>query len=428
MSTKTKGYQLIDLSNSDRFFVVYYLFLWGLLLLLIRPNSSYGLAFRFVYFGLFIVPFFFKPKFLPAVIVCFYGVCDYGFYSLLPDSYIFLFGVVLVVFVLNVKKLNINSKEISCFLLFFVFTFLVSLINHDFDQNFIRTGLLFLLIYHFIQNKSDLWLLSMGLCLMSFSLALLYVNNISYYSIQIAKTDFETGAWENVNVLAGCISLGLPLSLALLLGIIKGYNNFFLKVFLIIACILITFTVVSIASRGALFAGIGSSVLMILFSKIKTKTKIISFVIALFVLIVLFQNGVFDYVIYRMTELGTTSTAGKRTIIWSTKLNAFHNTSIVTLLFGMGRHKCDHLGVYYSTHNDFVTSIVGFGYCGFIIFLSMILVPIIYSKKQNVINTIVLSLCLIIECTVVEPIFRGYIPFFAYYFLILKKTWLDKQE
>lgn len=415
-------------SSKDKYLIGYYLFMLGVLLLLTHPNASYNIVIRFAYLGMLIVPLLFKPRFTPFVIICFYGTCKNACYSLLPESFIFCILIVLILYIIHIRELSFKYSEIKLMLLFFAYSFLISMFNYDMQQNFISVGFVAVLLYPFLKDEDDVRLLALGFCFMSFVLAIMYFQNFDYYSFSVGKDDeFERGTWQNMNVLAGAIGCGLPLSMALLLNVIKGEKPLLLRVFLIINVIFIFFTLVMISSRGALISATSALIILILFSKIKLKYKLLIVISAIIVVLYMFYGGFFNLLMYRMTEESTAETGGGRTVIWESKLIPFFNDDISVQLFGMGKEKCTYYGGFKSTHNDFVTSIVGFGLFGFLLMIFFILAPLFKTSRWNFIQIAAFTLFMLLECMVLEPFYRGYLPYWMFYILVIKLVNIQRQ-
>ncbi len=411
-----------------KFFMAYYVLLLIALILLMRPGVTYPLWARLVFLGIIVIPLFFCPRFIPSVVVCFWGVCSNSFYALLPDNFIYLVAVVFSFLFFNyrmIKKTTIAPW--NCALLF-LYTFIISLLFSDTGQNFLIVLLLFILIYPFLRNQADVFNLSISICVMSAALAVIYFLNFRYFMVNVGQTDFEVGAWGNKNVLAGAVSCGIPISLALLMGLIKGRRSLILNSILITGMVLMSAVLFSAGSRGSLVAASVSSLFVLFSVKGNLKRKVITVGILTALLYLLYRQGAMDFLIYRLTELNTNETAGNRTIIWTTKLNAFFSTDGLTMLFGMGRDNCDNFAIYYSTHNDFVTALVGFGFCGVIIFTLYLLKPLFLAKKEFFFPIFALWIFIFLESLVLEPFFRGYIPFYAFYVLLLKQATLLRNE
>ena len=418
--------ETVSLSRNIIFVMAYYAIMLLVSILLMRPEASYPLLARLVYFVMIIIPLFSKPKFIPAVITCFWGVCSMGFYSLLPENHLFLIAIVLLFFFVYYRSNKITSHVPWSCIVLFLYTLIISILFSDYAQKFLPLLFLYLLLYLFLQDRNDVFILSLSICTMSFALAIIYLLNYRYFSVNVGQTDFERGVWGNDNVFAGAISCGFPLSLAIIMGIIKEYKSIFLTAFLTLCMIMISVALFMAASRGAMISA-GISSLFVLFSvRSNTKNKIIIVIILAALVLYLYTHGYMDFFLYRLTELETNETAGGRTEIWVTKLTSFSSVDIPTMLFGMGRHNCNYFGVYFSTHNDFITSLIAFGFLGFILFSLVMFMPLYLAKKRKNIPVIALWTFIFLESFVLEPYFRGYIPFYAFYIMLLKHVSLGR--
>lgn len=418
----------VSLKKPPVLVVVYYSVLLLALIFASRPEVEYSLVLRFIYFGMVLVPLLLYPKLTPAVITCFWGICSNSFYALLPDNNLYLIVVVVLILAFNPGFVKYGARAPIIFWILWVYTLFISIIFSDLDQNFIKVLFLFILLFPFVKDREDIYMLSLGICMMSLALSALYLMNFKYFSTTIGQTDFEVGAWGNINTLAGAVACGFPVAFANLMGTINGRRSLLIRI-LMIACMVVSIIVVfASGSRGALSAVAVSSVLILASSNSKKSTKVFAILGIAVMLVILYQEGVMDFLFYRVTELDTNDTAGGRTAIWLTKLSALYSSDIIDQLFGIGRHNCNNLGVYYSTHNDFVTSVVGFGYLGFVMFTIFMYIPIAGIKIRKSIFPIALWSFIIIESFVLEPYFRGYIPFYAFYLLVIKYVELTKKE
>lgn len=414
--------------NKYQLVLAYYAMMLVALLIIMRPESTYALPLRLLYFTAIVIPLFYFPKLMPPVITCFWGICTNSFYALLPDNYLFLIALVLALSFIHKRKLNYYSNvPLSCALLL-IYTLVISMLYVDVDQNFLKMLFLFILIIPYVQDQDDVFMLALSICVMSFCLAILYLKNFSYYADFAGQTDHEIGAWGNRNVLSGAVACGVPISLAILVGFIKGNKPTALKAFLItgiIACVIVLF---SAGSRGSVIAT-GLSSLLILFSvKGNTRNKLIIIVLLAVFLVFLYNKGVMDYFLQRLTEADSPESAGGRTGIWKIKLREFGLTDIPTIFFGMGRNNCIDIGIYYSTHNDFVTALIAFGIVGFSIFISLFSKPLAIAIKNKQYYIFALWSLILVEGIVLEPFFRGYLPFYLYYLLLLKLVSIQREE
>ena len=101
--------------------------------------------------------------------------------------------------------------------------------------------------------------------------------------------------------------------------------------------------------------------------------------------------------------------------------------NIFELLFGIGKTATNELGGFVSTHNDIVTSIIGFGIVGFLLFIYyMVLYPIKIASKNVRLFIILLTTYTFVEYMVLEPVFRATPFFMMFYFFILRYVMIEK--
>ena len=139
----------------------------------------------------------------------------------------------------------------------------------------------------------------------------------------------------------------------------------------------------------------------------------------------LWQSGIFELLVFRM-ESDTAYTAGSRSLIWAEKLNAYTNDlGFLHYLIGVGgRTGAEAIGysaeiANMSTHNDFVSAIVGFGVPCFLYFIYLLCYPFLYMPKGHTrIVFAVITLFVVIECSVLEPMFRGYVTYVMFYIFL----------
>ncbi len=256
----------------------------------------------------------------------------------------------------------------------------------------------------------------------SLFLSLLFLVNREVFLTSFGKSEFgfERSTWINPNVFGGMIACGGIVSMGYITKMFFIKIEKYIIIFSIITVLFAIPTLILNASRGAFFAFCSASALFIIFSKTKVFYKICFIILIASFAGFLFYNGTFDLLIYRLNGEDSTMTFGGRRTLWFDKLKLFSEFSVLELLFGIGWSNCNELSNEMSTHNDFVTALIGFGIIGFILFLIMLLIPIARAPRDKKISVIVLTLFLMLECSVLEPIFRGYLVFLIFYFFILK--------
>ena len=406
--------------------LLYYLIMMVPLVLLTRPEASYSMVLRIGYFMLLVIPLLKNPQFTPFVILAFYGFSDNACFCFLPDSYLIRFAVVIGLLFVSSKRFRLDLKPLRFYLIFYLYALLISLLYGDTHQLFISTGFWALLLFPFITDEKDVNRLALGFCLMSGALSVSYFMNFNYFAMGYGiNEEFERGGWQNLNVMAACVGCGLPLTVAFWVGLIKREKSKFSNWLLIANAFVILLALLSMASRGGAVAAMGSSLLIFLFSsKFKTKHKIWAVLGLVIFVFILYRLNYFDILLYRFSNAETTGNIGNRADIWDVKINAFFQQDFFSRLIGIGRNNTINLGVYFSTHNDYLTSLIAFGFIGFLLFMAFILYPIMEVGKTGKKTLLLLALFVIMECIVVEPFLRGHFHFWVYYLMLSEMAFI----
>lgn len=396
-----------------------------------RPEVEFSTSVRLLLMAFYIVPSFFNIKLFPAVFIIFCSISRNSFSPILPTTPFFILLVILIAYFLYQDKSRFPVKAIAVFLYYL----LVSTFYFDFSQDFLIWVPVAILVADMIKNKQDLQLLFVSFIIITFFLSFLYVFNqdafIRYYG-GVQSEGIETSGWVNSNAFGAIIAAGGVFSVGYLTGILKFERNLYTTILCVITLAVSFYVLVLNASRSSFFSFAIVSVLMLFLSKSKIYIKVLLVIGLLFFIVWMLNNNVFELLIFRMQE-DTFNTGGDRTRIWQVKISQFfmENNSL-KLLFGIGRENCDKLGEFISTHNDFVTSLVGFGLVGFILFVYFILIYplrlISLASKNNFLSVGLLMVYFIIECCMMEPFFRGNITIIMTYFFIIKYAMLIKHD
>lgn len=413
--------------------LLYYIIMMVPLVLIATPTASYSMIIRMAYFALLIFPLLKNPQFTPFFILAFYGFCDNSCYGFLPDNHFFRYAIVVGMLLNNNKEYKLQFGHFTCYILLYFYILLISIFNGDTNQLFIQNAFLALLLAPFIKNNEDIKRLAIGYCLMSLALAASYYINFSYFAKSYGVgEDFEVGSWQNTNSLGAAIACALPLIIAMLADVIKVKKNTITKILLIASGVFILMTILSTGSRGAFMASSSSSVLILLFSsRLRRKQKIRLLFVATTAVIALYYLGLFELLFYRFTTTdysGTTASFGGRDDIWELKLRAFFDKGFLSELFGLSRSGATSLGRYVSTHNDYVTALVGFGFIGFVLFLLMFFQPLLRGGTKGKSVILFLMIFVLMECMVLEPLFRGHFHFWQYCVFLTKMADIITRE
>lgn len=406
--------------------IAYYLVLLVVVFFLMRPFVVPPMMIRMALFGLIFIPTIFVPRLLPAVLLLFYGVDMASFTHVLPESNTYLCAVVLFCYVVYKEKSRFVLKALIAVFYFFF----CAMIHHSVGDVFLWL-LVAILLSDMIKEKEDLNLLFHSFLIVSLFLGLLFLVHQQEFAVQYGKMEegLERSGWINNNVFGGAIAAGGVLAMAYLTGTLNFSKTRITTVLSAIVAVIVFVVLVLNASRGAFFAFLLCAATMLLLTKSKLHIKLLLLLAVGVVFYIMYTNDAFALLQARL-ESDNTATAGNRTLIWGIKLTAFFDSSnLLALMFGIGQTACMNLGVYYSTHNDFVTAIIAYGFVGLSLFLFFIFVfPVYKAGKNERFNVMVLLLYLLIECLVLEPIFRGYIWEIMFYFFVLEYVLIKDTE
>ncbi len=405
--------------------IIYYLLLGGLMLFLLKPGVNVPFVVRAGLMFLVLFPAFSRPEYLPFCMTCIVGISSNSFYEIVPtrpDIYI----LIILILYINYKKRS--GFFLNAFAVYFIFL-LFSLVHGDFPT-FLSWGLVAVILADFIKEKKDINNLMLAFIVVSFILSLLFLLYRDQFTVDYGRLDeqLERAYWTNSNRFGAAIAAGGVMAVVYLSGLLQIEKKRALT-FLSIGTIVLVFpTLVFNASRGAFLAFILASSLSVVFSKMRTDVKVTLIVISAYLLYNLYMGSdMFELLRARM-ESDNTETAGSRTTIWQRKLLAFSAYDVATQFVGIGRSACVHLGGYISTHNDFLTAFIGYGYFGLILFSMLMAYPLFYAPRRLKKVVLVLSVYMVIECFVLEPFFRGYLFFLMFYIFTLRFVMIEKKS
>lgn len=403
------------LSRDDVPFLLYYVALSILTVLLTRPDRELGEYYRILYSIAIFIPPIVKGKWLPFSLNVFVSVSICSFSPLLPSKTFLLVIAAFLIAMLS-RKFDLSKvKSVEWLLLFHIF--IIGLIYYDFNALMVDSILMMLICIGCIDNNDDVKLLALSFVFVSIVLSVLFLLNFDNFLATYAKDEaLDRSGWINPNMFGGHLSLGVVAAYWLL------HNKFADKIWNIILLVCIgtaLFVLIMNASRGALLASVIPIAVMVLFSKIKVRYKLLTLAIGFFLVSFAFNNGIFDLLLYRLSD-ETAKTGGDRFIIWSDKFEAFFQENIVSLIFGVGQTNCELLGAKGSTHNDFVTALFSYGIIGFILFIIVLLKPLFASLRKFSAELTAFYIVMLVECFVLEPFFRGYFLYYMFFLFIIK--------
>lgn len=402
------------------------------MILISKPEVEYGMLIRLVLFGAAMLPLLLSPRYIIFSFTCIYAINSTSFCRILPSDAYYYYILIFIAFFLCERSNKTLKIMWKCFVAIIPFYF-ISLIHGD-VQDFQLWWVVCLLFIPFLDNERNLKLLAFSFPIASLVLSLLFLLNQTYFMFSYS-TEMDRSGWINANQFGGIIGLGVIVGIALIIKQIK-LNVTFKETILLLVCMVVSYIVVVLnASRGAFISTSLTSIILVLMSNIKNRYKILVIVVLVFFAFLLWRSGFFELLMFRM-EADTASTAGSRSLIWTEKLDVFFNesTPFQWLVGAGGRAGAEMMGhsrnIYnMSTHNDFVTAIVGFGIPCSIYYVYLLFYPYFNIPKghdRNVLGAFMIFLFL--ESSVLEPMFRGYVSYIMFYvFLFTYSHYLKRQ-
>lgn len=415
------GLKSVFTIDKNKQVIAYYLVLTAILFFIIRPNAVLAMPIRILLFAAAVLPTIFSGRFLPAVMVLFYGIEASSFTNILPESEYYYLSLIAIVFFLHNEPSKLLGKGLIILLYFFILSFL-----HSDLKPVLLWVFLALVLGDMVKTKKDLALLAYAFIVLTIFLGALFLLYKGYFAYDYGKSELglERSKWINSNVFGATISAGGVMATAYLTNVLR-ITRTRLGTYLSIAAIVIaSLCLPTNASRGALLSFVTPSLAIILISDLSNWKKVLLLSVFVAGAWWLYQSGYFDLLLYRIEEdeNGTTN----RNIIWATKLaDFFSNGSELDWIIGIGQTACVQIGIGFgadwSTHNDFLTAFIAYGLLGLIIFtFSIFIYPLLKASSSDKRTVFVLLLYLFIECCVLEPLFRGYFTEIMYFIFVLK--------
>ncbi len=414
---------------------IYYVLLMVVLLSWTNPLDSPPESWRYTFLVALAVPLLFDGSPLTiAIISIFYTISYYGYaFSYMPQSIMIYVVILIACIILNHKKSS--YKKIVGWRYFIVFGLYVILINaitsySPFIANGNRVLLCFFLPFFLSKEWSEnIKILEHSFIIISIIMSAQYLA-IGDQAILVANQDgsglVRTG-WTDPNHYASIVGMGVVISVMLLMELKKRaiYSIIYYGSVIVLSLIVVLLN----ASRGASFSIALSVLILVFMSKVKTKYKILITVFVVVMLIGLYSYGYFDLLEVRVAA--GNDTAGGRTTIWGNKIDTFLNiNNPLTLLFGVGFEKGLVLGTNspISFHSDYVCFFVDYGIVGFVLFLTMMIMPVLKAPKIQ--RPIILALAAYLGTVGVSlsPLSEGFLPYYIFLFYVFAKMQMFKGQ
>lgn len=409
--------------KKEYYLVLYYLVLLLIFFVMMKPEVSFSLPVRIVAMAFVFIPVAFHSEILPFSLLCFHGVSSMSFAPILPASSFYYLLVSLLFYIFYKHKSHLLFTALFVLLYFLS----ISLIYND-SLEYLVYLFISLIMADMIKDKQGLNYIFLAFVLISVFLSVLFLTHTKDFVVQYGDSTIgvERMGWINPNSFSAIIGAGGVLAVAYITKTLDLYPNKVLYYLCIVAALLSTIVIIMNASRGALLALVFPSVLMILRYRGNWFFRLLLVFVCVIFVIWLLNSDFFELLSIRMQE-DTLQTGGGRISIWEYKLPLFlTDNNIFHLLFGIGYSGCTALGNNISTHNDFITALIGFGIIGFFISIFTLLVyPVLKTNKKDRWTSVILLFYLLIECLVLEPFFRGYLFVMMFYVFVLKNAMIS---
>lgn len=373
--------------------------------------------------AIFVVPIKRDLALLPAILTCFFIVSEWGIgYGLLPSDYL-LYCILLLLCALISRKNRTGS--------FVVPKIVVAICVYSLIINFIASGTIqnlsyscLILICYVLLSETNLKVnyktAAIFLALATMALSIMYFTAGAEFTETYKSSDFERTGWTDPNYFSTTIGFSVVVSIAMLM---TQKNNKLEFILFAANIIFSTIVMTLVASRGGIISLAAGVSVLLFFSKLKLRYKILFVILIAAFIIYLFNNDYFALLQYRI-EMDETGGSG-RTDIWKMKLSEFGNSSPFAWIFGMGYQNGLWLGgsanSYRCFHNDFISYLVCYGIIGLVLFILLLTYPIKNSNKKHYLFPVVVSLIVYLAVIglTLEPMSSGALGYFCDYFFIL---------
>lgn len=406
-----------------------------ILVLYTNMSNSPNLIVRFGYLAALVLPLLNKVELYPVVIICTLGISKNTFaYPFMPTEmyYYVILSLVFGVMALMRQNGQTNIKPLFIIVLFYIgFN---DLILQGELSSLVTVVFLCIMFFVCMEKKEEVGNQILPYSFILISLAVSYwalfcpeALNRSYNKVG----DMQQTGWMDPNYLSAVLGMGLVVSIRELLG---GDKKLLSKVVLILTAIGSVLTLLQLASRGIILAVLVSILFLISFSRVNKWVKTTIFVIAVVFVVFLYSNAYFDFVLARFEA--DDGTGSHRTEIWVSKLNDFFSLeNPLHWLFGVGQSEGVKLGEYFglsvkgvSTHNDFVSVLIYYGFVGVILLFAVIAYPLRICSRQIRPQIVALLIYLLLCSMSIEPLAHGNFVYLSFFFYIIQLARQSQQS
>ena len=389
-------------------------------------SNSPNVVIRFGYLVALVLPLVKRTELFPAVIICTLGIAKNTFaYPLMPTDMYYYVILALAFAIISLKRRGFHIVINSSFIIVFIFVLLNDLFLQGSLSSIEAIFLICILFYLCLDNieKIDTQYLALSFMLISLTISFwaLFFPEAQVNSYNVTE-DLEQTGWKDPNYLCATLGMGIMVAVKDLLVGNKKKRYIIISILTVLAT---TLAMLQLASRAAILSVVVAVVTLFFSSNSKRWTKITVITLAVLFVMFLYSNQYMDFLLARFdTENGTVN---NRTVIWLSKIKEFFgNGNLIDWTFGIGQRNGVKIGITVgnavngmSTHNDFLSMLIYYGFVGVGLFLRMISYPLRICQKADRPQIIALLLYLLMCSMTIEPLARGDFVYWGFLFYIM---------
>lgn len=400
---------------------------------LVAPAMVLRISFTLALF----LPLIRYPLLAPIIITIFgtirlFSVAPFGY---IPSQVSFYLIAVIIISLFNIKNTYLRSNTNYGLLGLLLIVLFSDIINGSSEFSFILYLFTIILLGNFVISIKHLKLLELGFVIATLVLSIYAFVFLKEFETTIYGSEYQRVYWIDPNYLGSVLTIGMVISFYRLFN--KSNQNKFFTVFFLTVFILGFITLGLLASRGAFVAAIVPIAYILYKETNSLKSIIILAIVLLITAYVLSYFNVFGGLIDRFND-GTISTGSNRTVIWEKSFDRFINSNTLIIFFGGGNdYSYELCGKAIGTkiaspHNNFLQILFDYGIVGLIAYLSIFYKIV----KENINNTQIISLVILISiiCLTLVPLM--YLPFWLLIMLLAnskreyfyKNRWMAKTK
>ncbi len=391
---------------------------------------------RLAYLAALLIPLTTNIQFFPAILILTIIVMQNTFaYPLVPDG-IFYYVIISVLFAIIAllhkgqnQQIDKGNRLSLSFVLLIAYLALFNIVRDGSIQILTSSSFICIMLYICADKYLPINSKLIAIAYMAFTLALSYWIIFHPEARFLAAHGEEESTWADPNYLGGMAGIGCIIAIMYLLYAKRSLLQLVLCI-LTIAGGLYFLSIMT--SRGAFLAVGISAVSMVLFSKTKRSTKLLTSLGIIAAILFVYYSETFELLMERFNSFDTTGTG--RTIIWEAKLKGFlQEGNVFDLIFGYGVNDgfavaSSTLGRVRAFHNDFVAVLVEYGIVGLVLFLCVLAYPYRIARKEDKPVIAALLLYIITLGMTLEPITSGRFVFVSllFFIIVLAKSGVNK--